>query len=499
MESEFKSFENQWNEAMKDASVPPPDFVWENIEKELDQKKKKRVAFLWWKNPALMSGIAAALVLGLTVLFINNNNKFSGKQTQVVDNKGLNKETKNLEPLKESEIIKEKQLVIDAQNKVSEAVKNNNLASLNALGNETQRVVGRNSNLLASSKKSSFIGERNESVVLINPAGSEFMNLVSQNDENKNFITRNENQLTEISKIDQKGFKNFANRFQPFRSHISVDFEETIAESKTSKDKMWFGLSSGVAPFNPNFENTGFTGEALSSARNDAAFVNKSPDFSMSPSSPSSTGNVSSLLPNSLPENSFKNGTALNFGFSFGKKLKKKLGVESGLRYMQASAFLSTNVYAIDETTGEVNSYFQSNYLEKDANNTQTVLSVNATNKQLYNYFNVPLLLNYSLPIVKNLDVEALGGISGDLFVFGKSDSENTRSSNLTAANSSFNLLNVSGMGGLRLNYNISKVWEANMGTTYQHALISGVSSEQNLSFKPRTFGINYGVRFKMK
>lgn len=498
MESEFKNFENQWNEAMKDASVPPPDFVWENIEKELDQKKKKRVAFLWWKNPALMSGIAAALVLGLTVLFVNNN-RSSEKSIQVVDSHTVNKGSENLTSSKEPEINKEKQLIIDAQNKRSEGLKNNDLATLNALEKQSQRVVGRNSKLLLNGEKSSFIGESNESIALINAASSEFLNLTSQNDEKKNFIARNENQLTEISKIDQKGFKNFANRFQPFRSHISVDFEDAVAETKTSKDKMWFGVSSGVAPFNPNFENTGFTGEALSSARNDAAFVNKSPDFSMSPSNPSSLGNAASLLPNSLPENSFKNGTALNFGLSFGKKLKKRLGVESGLRYMQASAFLSTNVYSIDETTGEVNSYFQSNYLDKEANNTQTVLSVNATNKQLYNYFNVPLLLNYSLPIVKNLEIEALGGISGDLFVFGKSDSENTKSSNLTAANSAFNLLNVSGIGGLRLIYNINKAWEANMGTTYQHALISGVSSEQNLSFKPKTFGINYGVRFKMK
>ncbi|MDP1815835.1 MAG: hypothetical protein Q8K92_15420 [Leadbetterella sp.] len=498
MESEFKNFENQWKEAMKDASVPPPDFVWENIEKELDQKKKKRVAFLWWKNPALMSGVAAALVLGLTVLFVNNN-KSSEKTTQVVGNHSINTEKDNLVSSTKIKINKEKQHIIDTQNKGSLGLKNNDLATLNTLGHERQREVGRNSNLLASSKNSNFIGEHNGSIALINPAGSEFFKVASQNEEEKRYNTLNENQKSEISKIKKKGFRDFANRFQPFRSHISVDFEDAVAEVKPPKDKLWFGLSSGVAPFNPNFENTGFTGEALSSARNDAAFVTKSTDFSMSPSSPSSQGNVASLLPNSLPENSFKNGTALNFGFSFGKKLKKRIGVESGLRYMQASAFLSTNVYAIDETTGEVNSYFQSNYLDKQANNTQTVLSVNATNKQLYNYFNVPLLLNYSLPIVKNLDVEALGGISGDLFVFGKSDSENTRSSNLTAANSAFNLLNVSGMGGLRLNYNINKSWEANMGTTFQHALISGVSSDQNLSFKPRTFGINYGVRFKMK
>jgi hypothetical protein len=272
-----------------------------------------------------------------------------------------------------------------------------------------------------------------------------------------------------------------------------------VAETKESKEKMWFGVNSGVAPFNPNFENTGFTGEALTSARNDAAFVSKGIDFEMTPSSPSSQNTTTSLLPNSLPESSFRNGRAVNFGFSFGKKLKRRLGIESGLRYMQASAYMSSNVYAINEKTGAVNSYFQSNYLDSRTNNTQTVLSVNATNKQLYNYFNVPVLLNYSFPLIKKLDIEALGGVSGDMFIFGNFDAQNPENNNLTAANSTFNLLNISGMGGLRLSYNISKSWEANLGSTYQQALVSGVSSEQNLSFKPRTFGINYGVRFKMK
>ena len=498
MESEFKNFENQWKEAMKDASVPPPDFVWENIEKELDRKKKKRVAFLWWSNPSLISGIAAALVLGLTVLFMYNRQS-SENTAQVSAIQVLNEGEENLNKSNESSKINGKSTDLNHQYKPSKGLKNTDLVNLNASIQQSKQVINGNSKLHSTFNKSSIIDNSSENIALINPIASELFNVATQNNEEKSYNTRNENQKSVIDKIKQKGFKNFANRFQPFRSHISVDFEDAVAEVNMPKEKFWFGLSSGVAPFNPNFENKGFTGEALSSARNDPAFVTKNADFSMSPSNSSSEGNVASFLPNSLPENSFKNGTALNFGFSIGKKLKKRLGVESGLRYMQASAFLSTNVYAIDETTGEVNSYFQSNYLDKEVNNTQTVLSVNATNKQLYNYFNVPILLNYGLPIVKNLGVEALGGISGDLFVFGKSDSENKRSSNLTAVNSTFNLLNVSGMGGLRLNYNINKSWEANMGTTYQHALISGVSSDQNLSFKPRTFGINYGVRFKMK
>lgn len=496
MESEFKSFENQWNEAMKDASVPPPDLVWANIEKELDQKKKKRVAFIWWKNPAVLSGIAAALVLGLTVLFVNNNQ--TEKISQVIDSKDSSKQINKQSTAGKSEIQKEKLGISESVNKSFEANKKVDLATLSFAKNKKQNKLGGKFNLFGRNRKMVSDDDSAESLSQKNIQSNELIN-PARPKATERYLAVNDSEKLEINSLKQRGVKYFANRFQPFRSHISVDFEDAVAETKTSKDKMWFGLNSGVAPFNPNFENTGFTGEALTSARNDAAFVSKGTNSEMSPSSPSSLNNTASLLPNSLPESSFRNGRAVNFGFSFGKKIKNRLGIESGLRYMQASAYMSSNVYAINEKTGAVNSYFQSNYLDSKAANTQTVLSVNATNKQLYNYFNVPVLLNYSIPLVKKLDVEALGGVSGDMFVFGNFDSQNSASSNLTAANSTFNLLNISGMGGVRLSYDISKTWEANLGSTYQQALISGVSSEQNLSFKPKTFGINYGVRFKMK
>ncbi|MCP9753876.1 hypothetical protein EGI26_01710 [Lacihabitans sp. CCS-44] len=490
MESEFKSFENQWNEAFKDASVPPPDFVWENIEKELDKKNKKRIAFIWWKNPALLSGIAAALVLGLTVLFVNNSQ--TEKLSQVLNSKEPIVQMDKQNTGEKSRIQNKLQETSEDKNKSFDSPEKANLATLTITKKQKStggklNLFGRNKKISSAAAGQGITQKNSQSSEIVNPAKPKVV---------ENYLAVSELEKFEINQLKQKGVKYFANRFQPFRSHISVDFEDAIAETKTSKDKMWFGVNSGVAPFNPNFENTGFTGEALTSARNDAAFVSKGTEFEMSPSS---QGNITSLLPNSLPESSFRNGRAVNFGFSFGKKLKKRLGLESGLRYMQASAYMSTNVYAINEKTGAVNSYFQSNYLDSKSSNTQTVLSVNATNKQVYNYFNVPVLLNYNIPLIKKLDIEALGGVSGDMFIFGNFDAQNSENNNLTAANSTFNLLNISGMGGLRLSYDISKSWEANLGSTYQQALISGVTSEQNLSFKPRTFGINYGVRFKMK
>ena len=144
MESEFKSFENQWNEAFKEASVPPPDVVWANIEKELDKKNKKRVAFFWWRNPALLSGIAAALVLGLTVLFINNNQ--TKKTSQIIESKDSSEQIdlQNKKP----QIQLEKLDVSASENKFFEENEKTDLATISSTKNKKQNTIARKFNLL---------------------------------------------------------------------------------------------------------------------------------------------------------------------------------------------------------------------------------------------------------------------------------------------------------------------------------------------------------------
>ncbi len=66
-----EDFEKQWSDALSDYSVPPPDDAWANIEARIDEKSKKRGLILWWTNPRLISGVAAALVLSLGYLFYN--------------------------------------------------------------------------------------------------------------------------------------------------------------------------------------------------------------------------------------------------------------------------------------------------------------------------------------------------------------------------------------------------------------------------------------------
>jgi hypothetical protein len=496
MDSELKSFENQWELAMKDASVPPPDIVWDNIERELDKEKKKRIAFIWWTNPAVLSGIAAALVIGLTFLFLNKKDapeslsarvETNNGNTIIVTNSKENEKDPSEQILKSTEVIKESSSEIESNSHSDLAI----VRAIKSIGIKNDKA---GSSINKSKRYISRIKSENgiefNSIEPAKPAiKTEF---IASSEETK---IRSGN--IDIASLEAKRMKNIANRFLPLKPYISVEFDEAVAELKSSKNKLWFGLSSGVAPFAPNYSTNEFVTTALADVSSNAAFTNKSLSNEIN-NLPTDT-RVSGLLPNETPQSYIKNGRSLNFGFSIGKKLKKHFGFESGLKIVQANAYLNSNVYAINEESGQVNSYFQANYLNNASGNTQTILSVNETTKQLYNYVSLPMLLNYSVPIFKDFGVEAIGGLSGDMFVFGKFDNNSESKAKLTAANSTFNLLNMSGLGGLRLNYKITKVWEANIGSTYQKAMISGVSSEQNLSYKPRMFGINYGVRYKMQ
>ncbi|MCP9769585.1 hypothetical protein EGI22_16910 [Lacihabitans sp. LS3-19] len=497
MESEFKSFEQQWEAALQKAAIPPPDIVWDNIEKELDKEKKKRGVFFWWKNPAVLSGIAAALVLGLTYIFVSKTEKTNS----ISENKEIEKPVLKTD----KSIIKGETSQKTNSSEIEEKNDNSTLGNME-ISKTISPKLNNPSLAFSGNKTIRNIGIKNTNQYLA-------QELKSTNEYISNLYTEpSETHVVKVEKVDLepslisidllegKKAKYYANRFKPLKPYIVVDIEDIVAETKSSKNKLWFGLNSGLAPFDPNYNNSGFTGDALASARNDAAFSSKNSQtdmfFPTNEVAKSPAG-----LTTSIPESSFKNGRALNFGFSFGKKFKKRLGIESGFRFTQASSSFNSNVYSINESSGKVNSFFQANYLNTNADNakTQTVISVNAINKQLYNYLNIPLLLNYSIPVYKNLGVEAISGVSGDMFVFGNFDSANAESSNLNAGNSSFNLFNISGMGGLRVSYNFNQTWEANIGSTYQQALLSGISSEQNLSFKPKTFGVNYGIKYKMR
>jgi|GEM_PF-165461 len=83
--NEKKNLDRLFQEKFKDFEVAPPEFVWENIQEILQEKKKRRVIPIWFK----LSGVAALLVLSglLATLFFNDNeNPAVNAPAVVIDN-----------------------------------------------------------------------------------------------------------------------------------------------------------------------------------------------------------------------------------------------------------------------------------------------------------------------------------------------------------------------------------------------------------------------------
>ena len=92
-----KNLDKLFQEKFQDFEVNPPEFVWENIEEKLKEKKKRRVIPFWW----ISSGVAALFVVGLLIwnsntnqivnpsndIVVNDNNKQNADENDTLDNK----------------------------------------------------------------------------------------------------------------------------------------------------------------------------------------------------------------------------------------------------------------------------------------------------------------------------------------------------------------------------------------------------------------------------
>lgn len=82
--NEKKDLDRLFQEKFKDFEVAPPEFVWDNIQEILQEKKKRRVIPIWFK----LSGVAALLILSglLATLFFNESDNPVNANPVVIDN-----------------------------------------------------------------------------------------------------------------------------------------------------------------------------------------------------------------------------------------------------------------------------------------------------------------------------------------------------------------------------------------------------------------------------
>jgi hypothetical protein len=207
------------------------------------------------------------------------------------------------------------------------------------------------------------------------------------------------------------------------------------------------------------------------------------------------TGNSAFNIPTVSPVQQFANGRAFNFGIQVGRQLTKRLALESGVRYIQGNSPVNTNVYTLNERTGEINTFVQ-DYLTQGKTLSNAVVASAETLESSYEYLSLPLQLAYEIPLLNKLNLEITGGVSADMFLQNTLQSEMTDVASLNARNSAFRTLGVSGLGGVRINYLLDEKWELIIGSAFQQALVSNFESGSSAQLRPQMLGINYGVNY---
>lgn len=505
------NFEEEWRKAFDNASVPPSDELWGRIESELD--KKKRSPFLFFLKPSFMAtGLAAALALVLGgILFFNRETKTDAgvaqTTTKPVQDKGIATTTQPNNtrageetiitrqetlasaetPLKENS-IKESKGKVNAKSGLAKA-SNSSIASVNTRRTEN-RVAG-----MPTMAINQLPTANNTTIA---PANSDNTAKEATTLLTAEVLTDTKAILASVDNLEGKKYRYLGSRYTMNRNKLAFDAEALESTDNTTlasnESKVWVGLQSGVAPFDPNMKFNNLNTLAYSSANEYAQFAN---------SSTASPGDKNVQV--SRPQNDIKAGLAINSGIAVGYKIAKKWHIESGVRYLRGNSTLETNTYAF-QNNGYVNTFLGNYLLQNSAknysmvDNSNTVVADASQFGNRYEYLMVPMQVGYEIGITKKLGLNVLAGISTDIFLQNSIFTDNglVRSKNtISNDNKIYKPVNFSGLGGLRASYSISKHWQANIGTSYQRALFSGMNSSVDLNMRLQMFGINYGFNYR--
>ncbi|WP_435357209.1 outer membrane beta-barrel protein [Emticicia sp. SJ17W-69] len=511
------NFEKEWQKAFENASISPPTDMWDKIERELEHKKRRPFLFIL-RPSAIASGVAAALVLVLGGLF------FLNKNTGNISVQNLSKTNSTPESTVAKVNPSDKKIINELPNSSEIISTNEALASVEKpiqvatdFNSKNQNKLSHFSNKLKFQHKNNNV-EKPMSMAMakadLPKDNTNDLNSVEeiQSVDNQHIISRNETILaenyrnlpTEMNTLKGKDYTYFGSSKTLKRNKLVFDYEVSEAPIIASNEsKYWVGIQSGVSPFDPNMKLGGLNTFALEAAD---AFAKAS----NSPTTPN-MGAVAGQTPGNVvvshPQNAIKAGVGTNTGFAFGYKVAQKWNIESGIRYLRGNSTLQSNTYAFQQN-GYVNT-FLADYLLQNSSNNKTVLAQNPINTVVadasqfnnrYEYLMIPMQLGYEIGLSKKLGLNILAGISTDIFLQNTIANDNTfvqEKSTINSANNIYKPLNVSGLGGVRASYLLSKHWQVNIGSSYQHSLFSGINSSTALQMRIRMLGVNYGLNYR--
>jgi hypothetical protein len=467
--SERKNIDKLFQEKFENFEIQPPEMVWKNIKKELEDKEDRKIIPFWWK----IAGIAAIFMIGFFVKnsfsTINNINE----KVVIQEKKTFNSEkAKNSEKEFDSNISSKKSInVITSQQEITETEKKSSSELISDTENRKSKKALLSENYSKeknrskektnkSSIKNNLTPEKNNAFAVKNveEINTSQKNSFEQNIENKTIIKDVEDVLAS-KKTDSVKKDLLPNKLEEILKEKET---KNLAETKIQKRweilsniaPVYFGSTSEGSPIDPKF-----------SSNNKSYNVN------------------------------------LSYGLGVNYNLNKRFSIKSGINKVTLDYNTNDIVFYADLKNVSLKNITANNngskirVENKSANTTSDDFSGKNEGyiNQKISYLEFPLEMSYKL-FKGKFNVKINGGLSTLLV---NENSVSVVSSNrnmLLGEANNLNKIHFSTNIGLGFKYNIYKSIDINLDPMFKYQL--NTFSNDSGGFKPFAFGFYSGVSY---
>ncbi|WP_025764087.1 hypothetical protein [Dyadobacter tibetensis] len=511
--SEKNNFEAQWKRALEDASVPPPKSVWDGIETRLDEEDRKIIPLAWWQTPRLLlvaASIAALLVVGGGVWYnslepdvvghdiaLQNNDakRIEQPSTSIsseavpqapADRTDTQAETSNKDSFPTSAITNvpqpEQALArhTPTAEQVPQALLDKNLADRRLNTKNPGRTVPDD---LQAGRSSLALGEKGSS-------GNAMQRLAGEspmaNQQRGDALLAQNQRVLEASMLEIRPAKEAEVLMQKRYVFFKPDMPDEPILLASSGREYYAGISFMPASFNPNLKVV---------------------------SAPESYRSMSYASQSAVTGGS-KSGASYAFQTQGGVKLSKHWSVEMGISYLQGNSVYEGGGYLLNAASTNLSANVVESAIadvskssgDKVYNSPNHTLTMENTNKMYiniskdisnnYRYMQLPLQAGYTLNPEGKWNYAILGGVMTNFFLSNELESSTGSVITTKASDQVYRSVNLAATTGLRIQYQLSEKWRANLTGSYQQSLTPGLHSHVSLQSKPNLYGIGWGVRY---
>ncbi len=518
--SDKKNIDRLYQEKFKDFEVQPPASVWNAIDRELDQKKHRKVLPLWWK----FAGVAAVLAVLFSSLYLGmNNDKLENRESIVnieKENKegnSIKKQPDNKESLNDFSTrviendMQENQLAID------DFTIDNDRVDVNTNKNE---IITKN-NFITSQKGSSDINSNNKQnkVFTNNSVLNSKPNAHVGIAQNENVIKEpiNQGKITKPAGTVENSIVNdaVAGNKNNYKTAFIEDHNRTLDQDKELLENAAVGIDSTKKSL-PTLEEIASQEEDNDSVRNNifkgrwAASTQVGPVYSNSMNG--------SAVNDDVANNERSAGYNLSYGLGLSYEISPRLSVRTGINQVNMSYSTQDVNYQIDfavaardnvvasqvyDPTAVRNSAASNSLVSNNSLQAGSIIQeftsgqfqgIKGELSQQVGYIEVPLELQYSL-LNRKFKINVVGGMSALFLTDNIVSVQNSGERLELGEDTNFNDFNQSANFGLGLGYDFTRQLGAFIEPTFKYQL--NALRNNTADFRPYTIGVQSGVIYR--